>query len=153
MKILAILMVAVMIITQSCAQTTAEKDVPAKVKTTFSQKFPNAKRIKWDKENETEWEVEFKLDGKEYSANFTSDGTWKETEYEIKETEIPIEVKNILDNEFAGYEIDEVEILETTEGKLYEIELEKGKSEIEVTIDPSGKVVENEVEKEGEEED
>ena len=134
-------MVAMMIVAQSCAQTTAEKEVPAKVKTTFSQKFPNAKRVKWDKESETEWEAEFKLNGKEYSANFASDGTWKETEYEIKESEIPLEVKNTIDNEFAGYEIDEVEISETTEGKIFEFELEKGKTEMEVAIYPNGKIV------------
>lgn len=135
------MVVAVMIFTQSCAQTTTEKDVPSKVKAAFAEKFPNVKKAKWDKESETEWEAEFKLNGKEYSANFTSDGTWKETEYEIKESEIPVEVKNILDNEFAGYEIDEVEISETTEGKIYKIELEKGETEMEVAIYANGEIV------------
>lgn len=135
------MVVAVMIFTQSCAQTTTEKDVPSKVKAAFAEKFPNVKKAKWDKESETEWEAEFKLNGKEYSANFTSDGTWKETEYEIKESEIPVKVKNILDNEFAGYEIDEVEISETTEGKIYKIELEKGETEMEVAIYANGEIV------------
>jgi len=68
---------------QSCGQS-----VPEKVKSAFAGKFPNASSVKWDKENDEEWEAEFKMDGKEYSANFTVDGNWKETEYEIKKSEI-----------------------------------------------------------------
>lgn len=132
----------------SCAQST-----PSAVKSAFEKKFPNAKSVEWEKENDSEWEAEFKLNGVEYSANFSNDGTWKETEHEIKESEIPSAVKRTLTNQFAEYEVEDVEMIETPEFSGYEIEIEKGKETIELLIDNSGEVLKKKVEKESEEED
>ncbi len=134
----------------ACAQKS--KEVPAKVKTSFNQKFPDATRIKWDKENAKEWEAEFKMNGKEYSANFSTEGTWKETEYEIENSEIPAAIKNTLDTEFKGYKVEEAEVSKTVEGKVFEIQLEKGDKEIEVAISPDGKIVKKEAKKKNKEE-
>jgi hypothetical protein len=134
----------------ACAQ---EHDVPAKVKTAFEHKFPKAKKVKWDKENATEWEAEFKMNGMKYSANFTAEGDWKETEYEIEESEIPPAVRQTLANEFAGYEIEEAEVSETVDGKVYEFALEKDETKREVAISPDGKVVKNIVQKDNETEE
>lgn len=123
--------------TASCAQ---QKEVPQKVKTAFSQKFPNAKKVSWDMEDESEWEAEFKMNGKEYSANFTVNGEWKETEYEIKKSEIPANIKAILDQNFSDYDIEGAEIAETASGKSYEFEIEVGEEEFEVVIDAQGKL-------------
>jgi hypothetical protein len=113
--------------------------------------------VKWDKENESEWEAEFKMDGELYSANFSTDGLWKETEHEIEESAIPAIVKQTLESEFAGYEIEEAEISETAEGIVYEFALENDDQEMEVAIAPNGivkkkevKTEENEDEEEGE---
>jgi len=136
----------------ACSQT---EKAPQKVQSAFTTKFPDAKNIEWDKENETEWEAEFKIEGKEYSANFTSEGVWKETEYEIKQSEIPAAVKQTLDTEFNGYEIEESEISETSKGKVYEFELEQGETNLIVAITLEGKIVKKETveEKTDEEED
>ena len=126
--------------------------VPNKVKTAFSQKFPDAKKVKWDKENDQEWEAEFKMKGQEYSANFGVDGNWKETEYEIKKSEIPAAIKTTLDNEFAGYKVEIAEVSETAEGKVFEFKLEKDEADAEVAIAPDGKVIKKEEKKENDEE-
>lgn len=138
MKNLILTMVLTLTIsTVSCAQ---EKDVPQKVKTAFNQKFPNAKRVSWEMEDETEWEAEFKMNGKEYSANFSFNGEWKETEYEIKKSEIPANIKAILDQNFDDYDIEEAEIAESASGKSYEFEIEVDDQEFEVAIDAQGKL-------------
>ena len=124
------------------------KDVPANVTAAFAKKFPKASGVKWGKEGDKEWEAEFKMDGREYSANFDNAGTWMETEYEITAKEIPAAVKATLDKESAGYKIKESEISESKDGKVYEFVLEKGKTGIELAIDPNGKVVKKEAEKE-----
>ena len=85
---------------------------------------PQVKKVKWDKESDAEWEAEFKMDGMEYSANFLEDGTWKETEHEIEQKDIPDAVRATLDNELPGYEIEEAEISETVDGLTYEFEVE-----------------------------
>lgn len=69
----------------ACGQTS--KDVPENIKTAFSQKFPNATKVKWDKENEKEWEAEFKMDGKECSVNFDNNGAILKEEINNKEDE------------------------------------------------------------------
>lgn len=144
-KISMLLVVAVFFLTQACAQ---KAQVPVQVKQAFTQKFPTAKKAKWDKENATEWEVEFKMNHQEYSANFATDGTWKETEYEIKKSDIPTAVKQTLNTDFTGYDIEEVEVSETPEGKVYEFALEKGENDLEVAIAPDGSVVKKESKKE-----
>jgi len=117
------------------------KDVPIRVKEAFAKKFPNIKKVKWEKESNSEWEGEFKIKGMEYSANFLEDGTWKETEHEIKRNAIPSNIKTILDTEFSGYKIEEAEISETQSGSVYEFELEKGELNAEITIDLKGNVI------------
>ncbi|WP_282055759.1 PepSY-like domain-containing protein [Maribacter luteus] len=116
-------------------------DAPQKVKEAFAKKFPTVKKVKWEKENNTEWEGEFKMKGMEYSANFLEDGTWQETEHEIKKNAIPANVKTTLDSKFMGYKIEEAELSETLEGSVYEFELENGEDELEVAIGTNGKVV------------
>ncbi len=120
-------------------------DLPEKVKTIFSKKFPDAKKVRWEKENDTEWEAEFYLNGKEYSAAYNNDGKWLETEYEINSTEIPEAVLKTLEIEFADFEIEESEIVKNPKGKFFEFELEKEEGdediEIEVLITTSGKII------------
>ena len=115
--------------------------VPQKVKDAFQKKFPTALSIDWEKESETEWEAEFKMNKIKYSANFLEDGTWKETEHEISKKEIPQKISEILIAEFPGYEIEEAEISETKDGVFYEFEIEKKKIEMEVVIDENGKII------------
>ncbi|MFH2095843.1 MAG: PepSY-like domain-containing protein [Bacteroidota bacterium] len=126
----------------ACSQTS--KDVPANVKAAFTQKFSGATNTKWEYEKDNEWEAEFKMDGKEYSASFDNNGGWLETEYEINNDAIPDAVKTAIENDFAGYKIAESEISETTEGKVYELELKKSGEKIVASFDMNGKLVKKE---------
>ncbi|CAG5082863.1 PepSY-like domain-containing protein [Parvicella tangerina] len=132
----------------SCAQS-----APAEVQEAYKAKFSNAERVKWEKENSTEWEAEFKLDGKEYSANFSNDGEWKETEHEVSKSDLPSAVKQTLSAEFNGYKVEAAESIETPKFSGYEMELEKGESTMEVVIDAKGKVLKKKVEKEDDDDD
>jgi len=148
------LMVAMVAICSLAACGQVSKDAPAKIKDAFSKKFPTATKVKWGKENEKEWEAEFKMDGKEYSANYDNDGKWMETEHEISATEIPAAVKATLDKDFAGYKIEESEISENATAKQYEFEIKKDDLKFEVAIDLTGKVLKKEqIKKENKEKD
>jgi hypothetical protein len=141
---------ALFISVTACAQT--PKDLPAKVKTAFDQKFPGAQKVKWSKEKANEWEAEFKLSGKEYSANYNADGSWMETEHEISVAEIPAAVTKTLGKEFPGYKLLETEISETAKEKLYEFEIKTSTSKMEVALKADGILVKKEVVKEKTEE-
>lgn len=149
MKKLSLLVVLVLTATlQSFAQ-----DIPSKVKDAFDKKFPHAKSVEWEKESVSEWEAEFKMNGKEYSANFGTNGTWKETEYEVSIKELPDAIKNALNKEFKGYEIEDAEITETPTYRAYEVEIEKDETTMEVVIDKNGKILKKTIKEEEEDED
>jgi len=135
------------------AFTASGEEVPKKVKDAFSKKFPTAKSVSWDKESKTEWEAEFKMYNIKYSANFMEDGSWKETEHKIDKNEIPQPVLSGLMNAFKGYKIEGAEISETAKGIVYEFEIEKGKQEMEVVMDASGKIIKKENKSEDEEDE
>lgn len=118
----------------------AQRMVPEKVTSAFHDKFPHVDRTSWEKENENEWEGEFKMDGTEYSASFTSNGDWIETEREIKKSEIPGDIIAIINKAYSDYEIEEAEMGENQQGKFYEFEIEVGEKEYEVMIDANGKL-------------
>lgn len=151
-----ILMIASLLALNSCC--TGSKNVPNNVKTTFLEKFPDVKKVVWEQEDKNEWEAEFTMNGKDYSANFNVDGSLVETEYEINLDEIPESVQNTLDSEFAEFEIEEAEYIERPEGVFYEFEIEKEdidqeEVEMEVFIDSNGMVVKKEILKDEDDED
>lgn len=134
----------ILLFSASLFATTIKKDVPKVVKDAFAKKFPSAKSVSWDRENSSEWEAEFKMDGMEYSANFTNDGAWKETEHEVKQADVPRKVMASLQKEYPDYKVRESEVSETSEGMVYEFEIKKGGSKMEVALDSDGRVVSKE---------
>jgi hypothetical protein len=129
------------------------KNVPDPVKSAFSQKFPGATMVKWGRENDREWEAEFQMNGKNYSANFSNEGTWMETEYEVSIEELPSAVKSTLDRESAGLKIKLSEVTETENGTAFEFVLRKGETGTELVIDNTGTIVKKEQLKEEDEND
>lgn len=126
----------------ACCQKTNAPDV---VKTAFAEKFSNAQNVKWDKENETEWEAEFKMENVEYSANFSKTGEWMETEYEVEKSALPPAILSLLENEYKEYEIKNIEYSEKPEGAFYELELEKGEETIDLVFDNTGNFIKREM--------
>ena len=120
--------------------------IPEAVKEEFNSKYSMAKDEEWETEND-EYEVEFEMNGIEMSATYDSKGTWKETESEMEKDDLPTNIKAALAKKYAGYEIEEAEMIETSEMKGYEIELEKDDEEIEVVYTLDGVFVKEEIKK------
>jgi len=148
-RILFITALSLTIGVQGFAQGNKHEKAPEKIVTAFNKKFPNATKVKWEREHENEWEAEFKMDGQSYAASFDANGMWQETEREIKKSEIPTEIMAILDQNFSDYDIDEAEVVETAKGKGYEFEIEVNDEEFEVAIDANGNLTKTK-EQEGE---
>ncbi len=125
----------------------AQKKAPAEVQKAFTEKFPDAKSIKWEKENDKNWEAEFKLAEKEMSAEFDANGNWLQTETSVSISDLPAGVMDAIKSTFEGYTADEAEMVETADGEVkYEVELKKGKEELEVLFSFDGSVLSRELE-------
>lgn len=117
---------------------------PAAVEQAFKQQFPNVSKVKWSKEDKTEWEAEFTIDGVGTSANYAADGTWLETETEIPVAQLPDNVTTTLRNRYADWKITEAEKVESSKkGMLFEVELKKkGMKKKEVQLKEDGSFIE-----------
>lgn len=135
----AIIIVAVFIAGTSaaCAQHMKEAQVPEAVKNAFKAKFPDVTDADWEKEG-NDYEVEFEAKrvnmdhGKsvketcERSALFSANGTWLQTEEEIKVDQLPAAVSEYITKNLAGKKIKEAAKITDAEGKItYEAEVAK----------------------------
>lgn len=150
-NLILIISIVVLFSLNACGQKS--ENVPENVRSAFSQKFPDATKKKWGKENNSEWEAEFKMNGKEYSANFNTAAVWLETEYDVNVNDLPEVVRLTIQNEFKEYKVKESEISETKDGKCYELELKKGEEKLEVTLDLDGNVLKKEQLKDNDDKD
>ncbi len=126
--------IALFITFTSMAQT-----APSAVANSFAKRFPNTTVKKWDKEGE-KWEANFIKEGKTMSATFTSNGTWEETETDIKISELPTAVADYVKANYKGANIKEAAVIERGNQKMYEAEV-KGKD---VLFDTNGKFLKEE---------
>lgn len=121
----------------ACAQ---QQSVPAKANKAFEAKFTNATDVSWGKENKEEWEAEFKMNGKQYSANFKENGDWVETESEIEKTEVPMNISEAMLREYPDAKIKDVFKVERQDQTLYEFEYEQNGQTSEAVFDNSGTI-------------
>ena len=114
-------------------------EVPEVVKKAFQQKFPTAKKVKWEKEKNNDFEASFILNDKEISAVYTIDGQLKETETEIAVSELPKSVIDALAKKDANAKIEEAEKIERSDNTIiYETEVKINKKKTELLFDANG---------------
>lgn len=127
-----------------CAYTTsfAQGKTPTNVTTAFNQKFPNATKVKWDKENAHEYEASFEWKGEKLSANFIDTGEWLETESPISFNQLPEKVQTEFNSARKGATIKAVAKIETSKGiTKFEVEFKQGIKTIEVFYTVDGKAI------------
>ena len=120
----------------------AQTAVPQAVKITFMQKFPNAQKVTWDKENATEYEAGFVLNGVKMSSNINTEGKWLETETTVKISDLPENVKSAILTKYPTAKITGVSKIETAnDGIQYEADIKTGLKKLEVLFSENGKFV------------
>ncbi|MBK7385133.1 MAG: PepSY-like domain-containing protein [Flavobacteriales bacterium] len=148
MKNLIPTLLALAVTASACAQKPATIVVPEAVKAAFAEQFPKAEGTAWEMESKTEYEAGFKMGGMKYSAVFTAEGKWMETEHKIKTDALPETVKKAIATNYADHKVEGAEQVERADGTFYEVDLEKGETEIEVLFNADGKVMKTKVEEE-----
>jgi hypothetical protein len=119
-----VMMILAIVFIYSCSFASTP---PKVVSDAFAKKFPTATKVSWGKEGPKEWEAEFTLNGEKISANFGQDGTWLETEQEIKASSLPAAVLANVKMKYSDWKIAEADKTETAkQGIIYEVDLKKG---------------------------
>jgi len=134
MKRVKLVAAAAMITSLAWAQKINEKEVPIAVKNALHQKYPDAKDVKWEKENQY-IEAEFDVKKADVSVLFDDQGNIIETEQEIEINELP---KGVVDYVKSHYKQNIKEAAKITDAKgtvTYEAEI-KG---MDLIFDSNGK--------------
>jgi len=124
-----------------CAYATsfAQSKTPMAVTTAFNQKFPNATKVKWDKENAHEYEASFDWKGEKLSANYSDKGEWLETESPISFNLLPEKVQATFNSAHKGATIKGVAKIETSKGiTKFEVEFKQGVKTVELFYTADG---------------
>lgn len=124
----------------SYAASFAQSKAPKVIEIAFNLKFTNATKVKWDKENASEYEASFVWKGEKHSANFGILGDWLETESPITFAKLPLKVQNSFVIEHKNSKIKAIAEIENSKGEtVYEIEVKKGLSTTEYFYTYDGK--------------
>ena len=122
MKIVYVVVLLVFVATTSHAQKLSATKVPVAVKAALSKKHEQVSKVRWSKEY-ANYEAEFVLNGKETSEVYTANGTFLESEVEIKVAELPAAVKMKLKDQKIA---EAAKITKANGSVIYEAEV-KGK--------------------------
>lgn len=125
---------------QAIAQKVKESEVPQVVKSAFMKAYPNAKGVKWDKE-EAGFEASFDQNKNEISVVLDKMGVVKEVETGIAKDKLPKAVLETLKKDFADHDIEETAMLVANGVTTYEVEVEKGKKSSDLIFDSTGKLL------------
>ncbi|MDP4130329.1 MAG: PepSY-like domain-containing protein [Bacteroidota bacterium] len=106
------------------AQDLKSKDVPAVVKSALQKKYPEAKRVSWEKEKgnyEGNWGGK---SGEDHSVQFTPSGEFLEMVNAIPVSELPKPVSVYVREHYKGAKITEAGRVTDAQGKIsYEAEV------------------------------
>jgi hypothetical protein len=132
-----ILLAAITISTVGCAQSKENKEVPKVVTEAFAKQYPNTK-VDWDIE-EDGFEAEFKINGKDASADYDKMGNMLATEIEISESELPAEVLSYIEKNYPKSKIKEsAKITDSKNVVTYEAEIKIEGKNSDLLFDANG---------------
>ena len=124
------------------AEKKESHDAPAAVKAAFKQRFPTVTKVAYDLEKNGEYEAEFKINGVEMSANFTPDGTWRETETAIPVSALPVNIAQVITTKYPTATVVGAAKIELSDNSThYEADLKTAGKKSEVVFDATGNVV------------
>jgi len=144
MKFLLLIFFKLIVISGIIGQDLAPRDVPEKVRSAFESRYPDTYVYEWEyKRKSGFYEAEFMYKGIRHEACFTDEGVWIATEKELKKSDLPEAVLNALEKSAYGdWKVDEVTMHESEKiPVVYEIEVKKGKRELDLYFFPDGKLM------------
>ena len=133
-KLIMMSALAVIVSLSTCAQKLDASKVPAAVKASFVKKYPGL-TTKWEKED-GKYEAGFKQNGNTMSAMFEPNGTFTESETEIKVSELPAGISTYVKEHYKGKTIKGAAKITSADGAVTYEAVVNGKD---VMFDANGK--------------
>ena len=125
----------------SCKQN-ANAQAPDSVKKTFQAMYPGENDPDWHKDDNGNYESNFKIDGIKYRADFKPTGEWIETESSIDFDELPQPIRDKIKSEYDKSDITEIEKVEHhSKGLFYDVEFKRKGKNKDVEMTANGKVI------------
>lgn len=141
MKNLSIMALTMLATATISAQDLKMTDVPTNLQTAFTKAYSNATDVEWEKEMNN-YKVEFEIDRMDYEVWYTSDGNSVKTEMDIAVSAVPTTISNAIKKKYPDYKIDNVEMKEEGNKKIYKVEIEKGWiKERKLVLDATGTIL------------
>jgi len=127
----------------SCTNAQMADADKAKLESAFKAKYPNVKKVKWNKDSNGNQEAEFELNDEKYRADFTPTGNWIETENSIKYKHLPKAVQDAIEREYDKDDIEEIEqVNHYQKGIFYDVEFDpKGEKKFDIEYNALGKII------------
>jgi hypothetical protein len=118
--------VLVLIISAQFANAQLRK-IPGAVTESFKTKYASASNVEW-KDRLSSYVATFEQGGQKHDAYFDDDGTWKHTDIEIEESDLPSAVNDgFQKSKYTDWDIDRVEKIEKNDGNTeYRLHIKKG---------------------------
>ena len=122
-----------------------EVEVPGYARESFAKAYPSATKVEWERVD-AGYEAEWKMDGTEYGATYTSSGTLVETEREFENRDIANFLVDAVRRDYGEKaEIEEAAEITRGDEKSYEVEVEVGKKEFAVRYTMDGRKLSEEL--------
>ncbi|MGL2986370.1 PepSY-like domain-containing protein [Flavobacterium sp. RSSA_27] len=132
-----IIVITLVLSTIAFAQKVKDTKVPEIVSKSLISKYPCAKKVKWDKE-ENNYEASFVINKTENSVLFNANGKIIETEVEITAVQLPKSIVNYISKNYKNQKVKEAAKIISEKGIVtYEAEI-KGKD---LLFDENGKLL------------
>ena len=120
--------------------------VPKAVTKAIDEKFSGAEIVeasKYEEDGDTIYELSFKQDKVEYEVELKADGKFVEIEKYLSGKELPPAVVKALKSKYPRHKVQEAAEITDDDGVFYYVTIETGlKKELEILLDPSGKILE-----------
>jgi len=98
------------------SQEFKESDLPLNVINAFKDKFNSPEKVSWNKKGDI-FVASFKLKSQNLKVDFTNDGKWIDTKYELGYKETPVIITSYVDLNFVTAKIKEQYLVEYPTGK------------------------------------
>ena len=106
----------------------------------FVTDFPKTNDVEWELGADV-YEVEFEVGFTDHKAYYDNQGNLLMYKYDIKSSELPTSINNIVTTKYPGYKFEDIEKIQRGTEILYKIEVEKGDYEVKLLLKSDGTIV------------